>query len=49
MNASEESNKGVVPTKLPNKSRGEVAKTEKTRFAEAGGGKAHDQGEHHGT
>ena len=39
--ASEESNTGVIPAKLPNKAGGNVC-------GGGGGGKAHDQGEHRG-
>ena len=42
MYTGEESNTGIVPTKLPNKGRGNTA-------GGGGGGKARDQGEHHGT
>lgn len=41
MNANEESNRGVVPMKPPNKARGNTG-------GGGGGGKAPDQGEHHG-
>jgi len=42
MDVSEESNMGIVPTKPPNKIRGNTE-------GGGGGGKARDQGEHHGT
>jgi hypothetical protein len=42
MNANEESNMGILLTKLPNKTRGNTG-------GGGGGGKACDQGEHQGT
>ena len=41
-NVNEESNMGIVPAKPPNKIRGNTE-------GGGGGGKARDQGEHHGT
>jgi hypothetical protein len=41
MHVGEESNAGIVPTKLPNKTSGNTG-------GGGGGGKARDQGEHHG-
>jgi hypothetical protein len=41
MHAREESNMGIVPLKLPNKAGGDAR-------GGGGGGKARDQGEHHG-
>jgi hypothetical protein len=41
MHASEESNTGIVPAKLPNKAGGNAG-------GGGGGGKARDQGEHRG-